>query len=75
MESIGRYLVIAGVVLILVGGGFYLASKLGLPLGRLPGDIRIEGPNGSFYFPIITSLVLSLVLTIVLNIIVRLFRK
>ncbi len=75
MENIGRYLVIGGVLLILVGGGFYLAAKLGLPLGRLPGDIRIEGKNGSFYFPVVTSLVLSLVLTIVLNIIVRLFRK
>jgi hypothetical protein len=75
MENVGRYLVIAGFVLILLGGGFYLASKLGLPLGRLPGDIRIEGQNGSFYFPIVTSIVLSLVLTIILNVIVRLFRK
>ncbi len=75
MESIARYLVIAGVILILIGGGFFLAAKVGLPLGHLPGDIRIEGKNGSFYFPIVTSIVLSLILTIVLNIIVRLFRK
>ncbi len=75
MENIARVLVIAGVILILVGGGFYLASKVGLPLGHLPGDIRIEGKNGSFYFPIVTSIVLSLILTIVLNIIVRLFHK
>ncbi len=75
MESIARYLVIAGVILILLGGGFFLAAKVGLPLGHLPGDIRIEGRNGSFYFPIVTSIVLSLILTIVLNIIVRLFRK
>jgi hypothetical protein len=75
MENIGRYLIIAGVVLILLGGGFYLAVKLGLPLGHLPGDIRIEGKNGSFYFPIVTSIVLSLLLTIILNVILRLFRK
>ena len=75
MDNIGRYLIIAGVVLILLGGGFYLASRLGLPLGRLPGDIRIEGKNGSFYFPIVTSIVLSLLLTIILNVILRLFRK
>ena len=49
--------------------------EAGAATGRLPGDIRIEGKNGSFYFPVVTSLVLSLVLTIVLNIIVRLFRK
>ncbi len=75
MDNIGRYLIIAGVVLILLGGGFYLAAKLGLPLGRLPGDIRIEGKNGSFYFPVVTSIVLSLLLTIILNVIIRLFRK
>ena len=75
MENIGRYLIVGGVILILIGGGFYLAARLGLPLGSLPGDIRIEGKNGSFYFPIVTSIILSLVLTIVLNIIVRLFRK
>ena len=75
MENIGRYLIIGGVILILLGGGIYLASRLGLPLGRLPGDIRIEGANGSFYFPIVTSILLSVVLTVVLNIIVRLFHK
>ena len=75
MENLARYLVIGGVVLILLGGGFYLAARLGLPLGRLPGDIHIGGKNGSFYFPVVTSIVLSLVLTIVLNVIVRLFRK
>ncbi len=75
MENISRYLVIAGVILILVGGGFYLASRLGLPLGHLPGDIHIEGKNGSFYFPIVTSIILSLILTVVLNLIIRLFHK
>ncbi len=75
MENFGRYLILGGVLLILIGGGFYLAGRLGLPLGRLPGDIRIEGKNGSFYFPIVTSLVLSLVLTVLLNVIIRLFRK
>ena len=49
MENIARFLVIGGIVLILIGGGVYLAAKFGLPLGRLPGDIRIEGENGSFY--------------------------
>jgi hypothetical protein len=38
-----RLSVIGGIVLILIGGGVYLAAKFGIPLGRLPGDIRIEG--------------------------------
>jgi len=75
MENLAKYLVIGGVILILIGGGVYLASKFGLPLGRLPGDIHIEGQNGSFYFPVVTSILVSIVLTILLNIIVRLFRK
>ncbi len=75
MENLARYLVIGGVILILLGGGVWLAARVGLPLGRLPGDIRIEGKNGSVYFPIVTSIVISLVLTILLNIIVRLFHK
>ena len=75
MENLARFLVIGGVVLILIGGGVYLAAKFGIPLGRLPGDIRIEGKNGSFYFPVVTSIILSVLLTIILNVIVRLFRK
>ena len=49
METIARYLMFAGIALFLIGGGVYLAAKFGIPLGRLPGDIRIEGENGSFY--------------------------
>jgi len=75
MESIARYLMIGGIVLFLLGGGVYLATKFGFPLGRLPGDIRIEGENGSFYFPVTTSILVSVVLTIVLNLIVRLLKK
>jgi hypothetical protein len=75
MENIARYIMIGGIILFLIGGGVYLAAKLGLPLGRLPGDIRIEGENGSFYFPLTTSILVSVILTIVLNVIVRLLRK
>lgn len=75
MENIARYIMIGGVILFLIGGGVYLAAKFGIPLGRLPGDIHIEGKNGSFYFPVVTSIVLSIILTVVLNIIIRLFRK
>ena len=75
METFARYLVIGGIVLIVIGGGVYLAAKLGIPLGRLPGDIRIEGENGSFYFPITSSILVSVILTILLNIIFRFFKK
>ena len=75
MDNFGRYLIIGGVILILMGAGFYLASRMGIPLGHLPGDIYIKGENGAFYFPLTTCIVLSVLLTVVLNIIVHLFRK
>ncbi len=75
MENFARYLMIGGIIIFLIGGGLYLASKFGIPLGRLPGDIRIEGENGSFYFPVVSSIVVSVVLTIVLNVIIKLLRK
>jgi hypothetical protein len=56
----GRFLIGAGVVLVLVG----LLVQMGLPLGRLPGDIRIQRGNSTFYFPIVTCIVVSVVLTL-----------
>ena len=75
MENIARYLIIGGIVLILIGGGVYLAARLGIPFGRLPGDIHIERGNGSFYFPIMSSIVLSILLTVILNLIIRFLNK
>ena len=75
MESIARYMMLGGIILFLIGGGVFLSAKFGIPIGRLPGDIRIEGENGSFYFPITSSLLVSVVLTIIINIISRILRK
>ena len=75
METFARYLVIGGLVLIAIGGGVFLAAKLGIPLGRLPGDIRIEGENGSFYFPLTSSILVSVILTILFNLISRFLTK
>jgi hypothetical protein len=75
METFARYLVIGGVILILIGGGVYLASKFGIPLGRLPGDIRIERENGGFYFPLMSSILVSIILTIVFNLIAKFLNK
>jgi hypothetical protein len=75
METFAKYLVIGGIILILVGGGVYLAAKFGIPLGRLPGDIRIEGENGSFYFPLTSSILVSIILSIMINLISRFWGK
>ena len=63
---LGRMLIMAGLVLVAAGVLVTLLSKSPIPLGRLPGDIRIEGKNGSFYFPIVTCLLISAVLSLVM---------
>jgi hypothetical protein len=59
--DIRRILIVAGIVLLAAGLLWPLITRLGL--GRLPGDIVIERPNFSFYFPLVTSILLSIVLT------------
>jgi hypothetical protein len=63
-EVVARWLIIAGVVLIVVGVAWPFLAKLGL--GRLPGDIRIEREGFSFYFPLTTGLIISIVLSLIL---------
>jgi Protein of unknown function (DUF2905) len=60
----GRFLVIAGIVLLVLGLLWPWIGKLGL--GRLPGDIVIERENFTLYLPIMTSVILSLLLTALL---------
>ena len=61
MPPIGRFLIVAGVVLIVAGVGFTLLAKLGV--GRLPGDFMFRRGNTTIYFPLMTSILLSLLLT------------
>lgn len=75
MEAFGRSLIFMGLLLLIVGGGILLLARAGWPLGRLPGDIHVEGKNFSFHFPLTTSLLFSLVLTALVNVIARLWRK
>jgi hypothetical protein len=73
-ETVGKLTLIVGGALVLVGGLLWLASKSGI-LGNLPGDIHIETPRVTCFFPLATSIVISIFLTIVLNILVRLLRR
>ncbi len=64
----GKWIVIFGVVLIVVGAVVWMVEGLGLPLGRLPGDIRMRGEDWSFHFPIVTCILVSIGLTVLLNV-------
>lgn len=68
----GRYLITAGVVLIVVGVAVVLLGKLGIQPGRLPGDIVIERDNFRLYVPIMTMLLVSVLLSLIFWLIGRL---
>ena len=65
MPDLGRFLIIAGVVLVIAGAIFLLAPKLPW-LGHLPGDISYKRGNFSFYFPLGTCILISVVLTLIM---------
>lgn len=72
LEPLARFLLLAGFVLVVLGGLLYMASKGGMPLiGRLPGDLVFQKGKVTIYFPLVTSLLLSLLLTVLLTVVFR----
>ena len=65
MGDLGKTLIVIGLVIVAVGGVLLLAGRVP-GLGRLPGDIYIRRGNFSFYFPVVTSLLVSVLLTLLL---------
>jgi hypothetical protein len=65
LRELGKALVAIGVVLAVAGLLLALGGKLPFRLGRLPGDIAYQGRHGSFYFPVVTCILLSLALTLI----------
>ncbi len=70
MQELGKLLVIVGIVMVAAGAVLWSGFGRGW-LGRTPGDIHYSRGNFTFYFPIVTCLILSVVLTLLL----RIFRK
>lgn len=74
VREFGRMMLVAGVVLVVVGGLLAFGARLPFRLGRLPGDIVWQGKGGAFYFPIVTCIVLSVVLSMVVWVVEQLRR-
>ena len=74
VRELGRMLLMLGGVLIVVGAFFYFGGKLPLRMGRLPGDIVHKGDHTTFYFPIVSCIVLSVGLSLLFWLISR-FRR
>jgi len=66
LRDVGKSLILLGLVVAGLGCVLFLGARLPLRLGRLPGDIAVQGRRGSFYFPIVTSILLSVGLTLVM---------
>jgi len=64
---VGKLLLIAGLII----AGIGLLMMAGIPFGRLPGDIVIRKGSGTFYFPLVTCILLSIILTILLSVLRR----
>ncbi|MCE5284906.1 MAG: DUF2905 domain-containing protein [Pelosinus sp.] len=64
-DSIGKTLMMLGIILLVIGAIVHFGGKWGL--GRLPGDIHFERENFSFHFPLVTSIIISIIATILLN--------
>jgi hypothetical protein len=74
MDEMGKWLILLGVLLVVVGGAILLLGKVPW-IGQLPGDIFIQRDNFSCLFPLATSILLSIVLTLVLNLLFRLMNR
>lgn len=68
-QQAGKYLVIGGIIIILIGMLVYFFHDQFKWFGNLPGDIKIKSENTSFYFPVVTMLLVSVALTLLINII------
>jgi hypothetical protein len=77
LQFLGQLMLVGGIVVAVTGGVLMLLARVPAfsKLGRLPGDIRIEGEGFACFVPIATMILLSIVLTIVLNIVIRLINR
>jgi hypothetical protein len=71
LPTLAKTFLIIGGIFLVVGGLLYLASRLNLPLGRLPGDFTIQGKGYTCIFPLATSILLSILLSIILTLVSR----
>ena len=71
MNEIGKLILALGLALVVIGAVLMLAARVGLPLGRLPGDFVYRGKHTTIYFPLVTCIVISVVLTLIFYVISR----
>ena len=68
---LGKLLIYIGIFLVFTGGLLVIASRIGLPLGRLPGDFSFRGKHFQVFAPFGTMILVSIILTVVMNLLLR----
>jgi len=75
LSLVARIVALFGLILLVVAGILYLLDRLDLPLGNLPGDIKLKRGNFTCAVPLVSSLIISVVLTVILNIVLYFLKK
>lgn len=73
--NIAKFLIFLGIFIAFIGMLVFIGEKLGIPFGKMPGDITVKKEKYSIYFPIVTFILISIFITIFLNLIFWIFRK
>jgi hypothetical protein len=71
LNDFARWLIIIGLVLVGIGAILWVITRLGIPLGQLPGDLRIQTERFTCFVPIVSTILISILLTLVLNLVLR----
>ena len=71
VNEIGKLILGLGLALVAIGAVLMLAGRVGVPMGRLPGDFVYRGKHATVYFPLVTCIVISVILTVILYAISR----
>jgi hypothetical protein len=72
--SLGKTLILIGILIVVAGGLIMIVAKIPF-LNRLPGDIKIQRGNFTFYFPLTKCIIISVIITIILNIVLKFLIK
>ncbi|MGH9604141.1 MAG: DUF2905 domain-containing protein [Terracidiphilus sp.] len=71
MNELAKAIIGLGLLLVLIGAVLLFAGRIGLPLGRLPGDVVYKGKHVTFFFPIVTCILISVVASLVVYLLSR----
>lgn len=74
MAELGKWILGLGLLLVVVGLALIAAGRMGIPIGKLPGDFSYRGKHVAVYFPLATSILVSLMLSGIFYLISR-FRR